>query len=105
MGVAKLAAQPNMTATAKGRASTPIVAAISNAIGVKSRATALLLISSVRNVASRYMTDSVARGPKWPTAPVTPLAIRWAAPVFSMAAAGGYRFADFPKIGAPLNLI
>jgi len=74
--VAKLALLPNITATANGRASTPIVAAISNAIGVRRTATALLLIGSVSTVATRYVTESVATGPQCPTAPVTPVAMR-----------------------------
>ena len=57
----------------KGRASTPIVAAISNAIGVSRTATALLLISSVSTIATKYMTESVTAGPNRPKAPVTPL--------------------------------
>ena len=62
-----------------------------NAIGLINKATALLLISSVRTVASKYITESVIR-PE--IAPVTPLAMRWAAPVFSMAAPS----ASMPKI-------
>ena len=44
-----------------------MVAAISNAIGVSRTATALLLISSVSTIATKYMTESVTVGPNRPT--------------------------------------
>src|SRR5437868_7100048 len=59
MGVAKLAARPNMTAIVNDRASTPSVAAISNAIGVKSRATALF-VPSKRALCWLRETEEVA---------------------------------------------